>query len=85
MPWKMPGLPARILAAVSGLSIPLPAASQPMRRTPGSPMKEQKEPIALEPPPTQAMTASGSFPSFFRICSLISLEKGCGPTAEPMQ
>ncbi len=30
--------------------------------------------MALEPPPTQAMTASGSLPSFSRICALDSLE-----------
>jgi len=39
MPWKMPGLPTARVAAVSGESVPLPAASQPMRRTSASPKK----------------------------------------------
>ncbi len=52
--------------------------------------------MALEPPPTQASTASGSRPSFSNICALISWEmtawksrtmvgNGWGPITEPRQ
>lgn len=52
---------------------PLPAASAPIRRTDSSPRKPRKMPMALEPPPTQATTASGSLPVCSRICFLASL------------
>ena len=50
--------------------------------------------MALLPPPTQAMTTSGSLPSFSKICALDSLlitlwksltivGNGCGPITEP--
>ena len=39
MPWKMPSFPVAMVAAVSGVFAPRPAASQPMRRTEGSEMK----------------------------------------------
>ena len=41
---------------------PSPPASQPIRRTSVSGTNAWKTPIAFEPPPTQAMTASGSRP-----------------------
>ena len=53
-------------------------------------------PIALEPPPTQAITASGSRPGrlqdlrrastpMTRWKSLTIIGNGCGPPTEPMQ
>ena len=53
-------------------------------------------PMALEPPPTQAQTASGSSPIMSRYCSRASwpttfwksrtiMGKGWGPTTVPMQ
>ncbi|CAM5312182.1 hypothetical protein SHIRM173S_11306 [Streptomyces hirsutus] len=59
----MPGSPAVRVAACSPLSMPWPAGSQPMSRTEASGMKAWKRPMALEPPPTQAMAASGSRPA----------------------
>ena len=41
---------------------PSPPASQPIRRTCASGMNAWKMPMALEPPPTQAITTSGSRP-----------------------
>ena len=52
--------------------------------------------MALEPPPTQAMTASGSRPVVSSTCSRASspitrwksrtiMGNGCGPPTEPMQ
>jgi hypothetical protein len=52
-------------------------------------------PIALEPPPTQASTASGWRPHIFGICSMHSrpitdwksrtiIGYGCGPATVPM-
>ena len=59
-------------------------------------MKAWKMPIALEPPPTQATTASGSRPAMASTCSRAStpitrwksrtiIGNGCGPPTEPMQ
>ena len=53
-------------------------------------------PMALEPPPTQAITASGSRPVVSSTCSRASrpmtrwksrtiIGNGCGPPTEPMQ
>ena len=46
-----------------------PAASTPTSSTSASSRKPANIPIAFEPPPTQAITASGSRPSTARICS----------------
>ena len=43
-------------------SSPCPPASTPISSTPSSPANGWKMPIAFEPPPTQAMTASGKPP-----------------------
>ena len=59
-------------------------------------MKAWKMPIAFEPPPTQAVTASGSRPACARICARASspmtrwksrtiVGNGCGPAAVPKQ
>ncbi len=59
-------------------------------------MKAWKMPMALEPPPTQATTASGSRPVMASTCSRASRPmtrwksrtisgNGCGPPTEPMQ
>jgi hypothetical protein len=53
------------------------------------------KPAALLPPPTQAITTSGSFPSTSRHCARASspmmrwksrtiMGNGCGPTTDPM-
>ena len=52
-------------------SSPLPAASTPISRTSSS-RKSANRPIAFEPPPTQATTASGRRPSCSRICARAS-------------
>jgi len=68
------GSPPAQLVADSGFSggclcsWPRPPASAPMRATSGSLRKAWKMPMALEPPPTQAMMALGGFASAFRIC-----------------
>ena len=49
-----------------------PAASTPTSRTPGSSTKPANMPIAFEPPPTHATTASGSRPSASSSCSRAS-------------
>jgi hypothetical protein len=46
----------------------VPAASTPIILTLGSSRKGWKSPIALEPPPTQATSVSGSRPSACRSC-----------------
>ena len=59
-------------------------------------MKAWKTPIAFEPPPTQATTASGSRPAMSWTCwrastpmirwkSRTIIGNGCGPPTEPMQ
>ena len=40
----------------------MPAGSTPIRRVSSKGLKSVKRPMALEPPPTQAMTASGRSP-----------------------
>jgi hypothetical protein len=63
---------------------------------PGSSMKRWKMPIALEPPPTQAITASGRRPVVASTCSRASTPmirwnsrtisgNGCGPVTVPRQ
>ena len=49
-------------AACRPVSTPSPPASKPTSRTSGSATNAVKIPIALEPPPTHAATASGSRP-----------------------
>ena len=58
--------------AAARRAIAAPAASTPIDRTPTSSTKPRKMPIAFEPPPTHATTASGSPPSAARICSRAS-------------
>ena len=73
MPWKTPVVPWLMVAACLAVSTPSPAASQPISRTSFMGEKlNQKAPMALLPPPTQAMTALGRRPSFSISCSLIS-------------
>jgi hypothetical protein len=59
-------------------------------------MKAWKAPMALDPPPTQAITASGSLPVMASTCSRAStpmtrwksrtiVGNGSGPITEPMQ
>ena len=90
----MPGSPADSDAACRPVCTPSPAASQPMRRTPGSGRKAWNRPIAFDPPPTHAIAASGSRPVRSRICrrastpmtrwkSRIMAGKGCGPATVP--
>ena len=60
-------------ATVSGapwrpVSIPSPAASTPMSSTASSATNGMNTPIEFEPPPTQAITRSGSRPAARRIC-----------------
>jgi hypothetical protein len=77
------------------VSIPSPAASTPTSSTPPSSTNGAKAPIEFEPPPTQAITRSGSRPSicwiWARSSSPITRWRsrtiagyGAGPTAEPM-
>ena len=95
MPCSTPGRPAAIVAACSAPSTPVPPASYPTSATPGSGRNALKMPIALEPPPTQAVTASGSRPVRSSSCarasspitrwkSRTSIGNGCGPITEPI-
>jgi hypothetical protein len=59
------GVAAGFDAVASGL--------EAVQATEGSSRKPWKMPMALEPPPTQAQTASGSFPACSRICARASL------------
>ena len=72
-PWRTPSLPPANRAAWSPLRIPRPPASTPVIRTPGSSRNSKNSPIALLPPPTHAISSSGSLPSRARICSLASI------------
>ncbi len=95
MPWKTAGSPFESVAAWRPSS-PSPLASTPTSRTPSSPTNGAKMPIAFDPPPTQATTASGvSDPVCSRSCARVSSPitrwrsrtiagYGCGPIAEPM-
>src|SRR3546814_6750542 len=56
-------------AAWRPLASPKPAASAPTMRTPGSLRKAWNRPIALLPPPTQAVIASGRRPCSASICA----------------
>ena len=63
----------------------VPAASKPTSRTPGSSMNAWKMPIALDPPPTHAVTASGSRPAWSWICTRASSRSPAesrGPSSE---
>ena len=74
---------------------PLPAASTPTSSTPASSTNGMNVPMALEPPPTQAITRRGRRPVRSRICarasspmirwrSRTSAGNGAGPTQEPI-
>jgi hypothetical protein len=78
------------------LPTPAPAASTPMSRTPSTGIHSANDPMAFEPPPTQATTASGMPPAASANCWVDSTEmtfwssrtmvgKGCGPIADPMR
>ena len=95
-PWSTPTSPAQIVAACRAVSTPSPPASKPKMSTDSSSRKAVNMPIALEPPPTQAATASGSAPvssrHWARASSPIPRQKsrtiagnGCGPAAVPKQ
>ncbi len=64
---KGAGRPARESCGMTPGFDSVPAASKPTNRTPGSSMNAWKMPIALEPPPTHAVTASGSLPAWLTI------------------
>ena len=96
MPWITPGEPATSVAACRPVATPSPPASNPIRRTCGSGMNAWNTPMAFEPPPTQASTASGSRPAWPSTCSRAStpitrwksrtiVGNGCGPITDPMQ
>ena len=72
MPCKTPGVPPEIVAACKPVSIPLPPASSPIKRTDLSSINGWKIPIAFEPPPTHAKTASGNLPVRSNTCCLAS-------------
>ena len=72
-----------------------PPASTPTISTFASSIIGAKMPAALDPPPTQAITMSGSRPSAASICLRASrpmglwnsrtiVGYGCGPATEPM-
>ena len=90
----MPGVPPRMAAAWRPVSMPSPAASTTASRTAGSPMNRASNPMAFDPPPTQAIARSGSRPSTAWIWAAASspirrwrsrtmVGYGCGPIAEP--
>ena len=77
------------------VSSPSPAASTPISSTSGSSTNGMKVPMAFEPPPTHAITRSGSRPAWSSSCSrasspmrrwrsLTSAGYGAGPTHEPI-
>ena len=72
MPCRTPGSPSAIADACSPVSIPFPAASTPISFTPFSSIKSANMPMEFDPPPTHAITTSGSFPSAARICFFAS-------------
>ena len=87
-------MPPEIVAACFPVSIPLPPASNPINLTALSSINGWKIPIAFEPPPTHASTASGNFPVNSRTCALAStpiilwksrtiVGNGCGPASVP--
>ena len=67
-PWSTPASPAWIVAACRPVSTPSPPGSKPWISTPSSSRNAVKRPIALEPPPTHAATASGRTPYWSRHC-----------------
>ena len=93
-PCSTPTRPAVIEAPCRPVASPSPPGSTPMILTRRSPMNGWKSPIAFEPPPTHATSASGSRPSACRACRRVSAPMtawksrtitgyGCGPSAEP--
>ena len=72
MPWNTPTSPWAMVAAWRPLATPSPVASTPISATSASGTKAAKMPIAFEPPPTQATTASGRRPMRARICARAS-------------
>ena len=96
-PCSTPGAPAggQRRAVAAGLERPRRRPRRRRARRSASSTKGANMPIALEPPPTQATTRSGSRPSRSRICARASSPitrwrsrtiagYGAGPTAEPM-
>ena len=78
------------------MAIPSPPASHPISFTCVSGKNSWKMPIALDPPPTQAITASGRRPAISctwrrastpmtRWKSRTIMGNGCGPPTDPMQ
>ena len=70
---QIPGAPPFKAAACWPVSIPWPEASTPIIRTNSSSMKGWNRPIAFDPPPIHAITASGRRPSRSKICARASL------------
>ena len=71
---KIPSFPVAMVAAVSKVSTPRPAASQPDETHSLIFYKIGKGADGIAPPPTQAITASGMSPFLFQNLILISLE-----------
>ena len=72
LPWSTPTAPLPRDAPWRPEETPCPPGSTPTMRTRRSLMKGQKSPMALDPPPTQATSTSGSLPTSFRICARAS-------------
>ena len=73
LPWMhAPTRPAVMDAPCLPLLSPWPPGSTPTTRTRRSLMKGQKSPMALEPPPTQATSRSGSRPACRRTWARVS-------------
>ena len=94
LPCSTPTAPAPSEAPCLPVERPWPPGSTPTILTRVSLMKGQKRPMALEPPPTQATTRSGSLPVIRRDWALASspmtrwksrtiMGYGCGPSADP--
>ena len=81
-PCSTPSAPAWIVAACRPVSTPSPPGSKPWISTLSSPRNAWNSPIALEPPPTQAATASGSTPYFSRHCARASSPMPAGEVAD---
>ena len=95
-PCSTPAEPPVMVAEWRPVVTPSPPASQPISRTCGSvsSRKAWKMPMAFEPPPTQATTASGRRPTRSRVWARASSPmmrwksrtiagKGCGPATVP--
>ena len=70
--FRMEMLGAKVQAVTTGIATLKDAT--PISFTSLSSIKSANIPIELEPPPTQATTASGSRPSFSNICLLASVD-----------